>query len=50
MKGLQTRWFVLDPTSGMLEYFEKEEHKRNRARGSVHLAVSKELPVGFESF
>ncbi|XP_064635770.1 oxysterol-binding protein-related protein 11-like [Lineus longissimus] len=38
MKGWQTRWFVLDPTSGMLEYFEKEEHKRNRARGSVHLA------------
>lgn len=22
MKGWQTRWFLLDPDSGMLEYFE----------------------------
>ncbi|XP_064601309.1 oxysterol-binding protein-related protein 11-like, partial [Liolophura sinensis] len=38
MKGWQYRWFVLDPESGMLEYFEKEEHKKQRARASVHLA------------
>ncbi|KAK3790351.1 hypothetical protein RRG08_008053 [Elysia crispata] len=39
MKGFQYRWFVLDPDSGMLEYFEKEEYKKQRPRGSVHLAV-----------
>ncbi|GFR75767.1 oxysterol-binding protein [Elysia marginata] len=40
MKGFQYRWFVLDPDSGMLEYFEKEEHKKQRPRGSVHLAAA----------
>nr|KAG5698631.1 hypothetical protein BaRGS_003145 [Batillaria attramentaria] len=40
MKGWQTRWFILDPESGMLEYFEKEEHKKQRPRGSVHLAAA----------
>ncbi|XP_052800561.1 oxysterol-binding protein-related protein 11-like isoform X2 [Mya arenaria] len=38
MKGWQPRWFLLDPDSGMLEYFEKEEHKKHRPRGSIHLA------------
>ncbi|XP_052215896.1 oxysterol-binding protein-related protein 11-like isoform X3 [Dreissena polymorpha] len=40
MKGWQPRWFLLDPDSGMLEYFEKEEHKKQRARGSIHLAAA----------
>ncbi|ELT92046.1 hypothetical protein CAPTEDRAFT_227574 [Capitella teleta] len=39
MKGWQYRWFTLDPESGRLDYFEKEEHKRlQRPRGSIHLA------------
>lgn len=38
MKGWQYRWFVMDADSGMLEYFEKEEHKKQRPRGYVHLA------------
>ncbi|XP_070199247.1 oxysterol-binding protein-related protein 11-like isoform X2 [Littorina saxatilis] len=40
MKGWQTRWFLLEPDSGMLEYFEKEEHKKQRPRGCVHLAAA----------
>jgi len=40
VKGFQYRYFVLDPTSGLLEYFEKEEHKKQRPRGSVHLAAA----------
>lgn len=39
-KGWQFRWFVLDPESGMLEYFEKEEQKKQRPRGYVQLAAS----------
>ncbi|KAK3101850.1 hypothetical protein FSP39_006794 [Pinctada imbricata] len=39
-KGWQYRWFVLDPVSGMLEYFEKEEHKKQRPRGCIHLAAA----------
>ncbi|XP_033751358.1 oxysterol-binding protein-related protein 11-like isoform X1 [Pecten maximus] len=39
-KGWQFRWFVLDPDSGMLEYFEKEEQKKQRPRGYVQLAAS----------
>ncbi|XP_078334973.1 oxysterol-binding protein-related protein 11-like isoform X2 [Crassostrea virginica] len=38
VKGWQYRWFVMDAESGMLEYFEKEEHKKQRPRGYVHLA------------
>ncbi|XP_055996050.1 oxysterol-binding protein-related protein 11-like isoform X2 [Ostrea edulis] len=38
MKGWQFRWFVMDTESGMLEYFEKEEHKKQRPRGYVHLS------------
>ncbi|XP_077866414.1 oxysterol-binding protein-related protein 11-like [Saccoglossus kowalevskii] len=38
MKGWQHRWFVLDPESGVLEYYvNHEENKKHRARGSVHL-------------
>ncbi|XP_059144040.1 oxysterol-binding protein-related protein 11-like isoform X2 [Physella acuta] len=40
VKGFQYRWFVLNPDSGMLEYFEKEEHKKLRPRGSIHLAAA----------
>ncbi|XP_074659923.1 oxysterol-binding protein-related protein 11-like isoform X2 [Tubulanus polymorphus] len=38
MKGWQYRWFTLDPDTGYFEYYEKEEYKKNRPRGSVHLA------------
>ena len=44
-KGWQYRWFVLDSESGMLEYFEKEEHKKQRPRGFIHLAVSSNINV-----
>ncbi|KAL5007603.1 hypothetical protein ScPMuIL_016409 [Solemya velum] len=40
MKGWQYRWFLLDPYSGMLDYFEKEEHKKQKPRGSVYLAAA----------
>ncbi|KAH9523565.1 Oxysterol-binding protein- protein 11 [Bulinus truncatus] len=40
VKGFQYRWFVLNPDSGTLEYFEKEEHKKFKARGSIHLAAA----------
>ncbi|CAL1535992.1 unnamed protein product [Lymnaea stagnalis] len=40
VKGFQYRWFVLNPESGLLEYFEKEEHKKMRPRGSIHLAAA----------
>ncbi|XP_013092942.2 oxysterol-binding protein-related protein 11-like isoform X1 [Biomphalaria glabrata] len=40
VKGYQYRWFVLNPESGTLEYFEKEEHKKLKPRGSIHLAAA----------
>ncbi|CAH1785496.1 unnamed protein product [Owenia fusiformis] len=49
MKGWQYRFFVLDPMSGLLEYFEKEEHKRQRPRGSVYLAGSVIAPSDEDS-
>ncbi|XP_025086490.1 oxysterol-binding protein-related protein 11-like isoform X3 [Pomacea canaliculata] len=49
MKGWQTRWFLMDPESGMLEYFEKEEHKKQRPRGSVHLAAAVVSPSDEDS-
>ncbi|RUS77935.1 hypothetical protein EGW08_014309 [Elysia chlorotica] len=49
MKGYQYRWFVLDPDSGMFEYFEKEEHKKQRPRGSVHLAAAVVSPSDEDS-
>ncbi|XP_076471289.1 oxysterol-binding protein-related protein 11-like isoform X2 [Babylonia areolata] len=49
MKGWQTRWFMLDPDSGMLEYFEKEEHKKHRPRGCVHLAAAVVSPSDEDS-
>ncbi|XP_041366890.1 oxysterol-binding protein-related protein 11-like [Gigantopelta aegis] len=49
MKGWQFRWFVLDPVSGALEYFEKEEHKKQRPRGCIHLAAAVVSPSDEDS-
>ncbi|VDP41256.1 unnamed protein product [Schistosoma curassoni] len=38
MKGYQYRWFVIDPDSGRIEYYEKEDHKRSlKPRGALSL-------------
>jgi hypothetical protein len=39
VKGWQHRWFVLSPDNATLEYYEKEEHKNQRPRGALNLAV-----------
>ncbi|KAL3842770.1 hypothetical protein ACJMK2_020756 [Sinanodonta woodiana] len=49
MKGWQTRWFVLDPESGFLEYYEKEEHKKQKPRGVINLAASLVVPSDEDS-
>ncbi|CAG2205288.1 ORP9_10_11 [Mytilus edulis] len=49
MKGWQHRWFLLDPQSGMLEYFEKEEYKKQRPRGFLHLAAAVICPSDEDS-
>ncbi|KAF5398138.1 hypothetical protein PHET_08111 [Paragonimus heterotremus] len=42
VKGYQYRWCVVDPDSGTVEYYEKEEHKRSgRPRGTLNLTVSR---------
>ncbi|XP_066996822.2 oxysterol-binding protein-related protein 11 isoform X2 [Anabrus simplex] len=38
MKGWQYRWFILDPETGVLDYFLNESERKQRPRGSVHLA------------
>ena len=40
VKGWQYRWFVLTPERVMLEYFEREEYKNQRPRGTISLVVS----------
>ncbi|XP_049805840.1 oxysterol-binding protein-related protein 11-like isoform X2 [Schistocerca nitens] len=40
VKGWQYRWFVLNPESGTLNYYLNETEKRQRPRGSVHLAAA----------
>ncbi|XP_069693111.1 oxysterol-binding protein-related protein 11-like isoform X2 [Periplaneta americana] len=40
MKGWQFRWFVLDPETGVLDYFLNESERKQRPRGSVHLAAA----------
>lgn len=38
MKGWQPRWFVLNPDTGILDYYmQAEDTKRSRPRGSIHL-------------
>lgn len=38
MKGWQYRWFVLYPEAGILHYYLNESERKQRPRGSVHLA------------
>ncbi|VDP64709.1 unnamed protein product [Schistosoma mattheei] len=41
MKGYQYRWFVIDPDSGRIEYYEKEDHKRSlKPRGALSLIIA----------
>nr|CAD7600047.1 unnamed protein product [Timema genevievae] len=40
MKGWQYRWFVLVPEAGVLSYYLNETERRQRPRGSVHLAAA----------
>ncbi|MCL4125044.1 UNVERIFIED_CONTAM: hypothetical protein GTU68_030899, partial [Idotea baltica] len=38
VKGWQSRWFILDPERGSLEYYLSEGDKYEKARGSIQLA------------
>lgn len=38
VKGWQYRWFILDPETGLLDYFLNDGEHKQRPRGSVHLA------------
>ncbi|XP_078661676.1 oxysterol-binding protein-related protein 11-like isoform X3 [Branchiostoma floridae x Branchiostoma belcheri] len=49
MKGWQYRWFVLDPNSGVLDYYVNEESKKQRPRGSLQLAGSVMSPSDEDS-
>ncbi|GLH14142.1 Oxysterol-binding protein [Gryllus bimaculatus] len=40
MKGWQYRWFILDPETGYLEYYLNETERKQKPRGSVHLAAA----------
>ncbi|PSN52038.1 Oxysterol-binding protein-related protein 11 [Blattella germanica] len=40
MKGWQFRWFVLDPESGVLDYYLNHTERNQRPRGSVQLAAA----------
>jgi len=43
VKGWQYRWFVLEPTTGMLEYYLLED-RSGKCRGSQHMAQAVVLP------
>ncbi|XP_078661674.1 oxysterol-binding protein-related protein 11-like isoform X1 [Branchiostoma floridae x Branchiostoma belcheri] len=47
--GWQYRWFVLDPNSGVLDYYVNEESKKQRPRGSLQLAGSVMSPSDEDS-
>lgn len=38
VKGWQYRWFILDPETGILDYYVNDSQRKQRPRGSVHLA------------
>ncbi|PAA85385.1 hypothetical protein BOX15_Mlig007113g2 [Macrostomum lignano] len=46
VKGFQPRWFVLNAETGALEYYEKEEYKRQgqRSRGELQLTFATVVP------
>ncbi|KAK4470208.1 hypothetical protein MN116_005784 [Schistosoma mekongi] len=50
MKGYQYRWFVIDPDSGRMEYYEKEDHKRSlKPRGALNLIYASICPSDEDS-
>ncbi|CAH8563735.1 unnamed protein product [Schistosoma guineensis] len=50
MKGYQYRWFVIDPDSGRIEYYEKEDHKRSlKPRGALSLIYASICPSDEDS-
>jgi len=50
VKGWQNRWFVLNPNSGMLEYYMSESEKKMRPRSSLHLAGAMIVPSEEDSY
>ncbi|CAH8573256.1 unnamed protein product [Heterobilharzia americana] len=50
VKGYQYRWFVIDPDSGRIEYYEKEDHKRSlKPRGGLNLIYASVCPSDEDS-
>lgn len=50
VKGYQYRWVVVDPDTGVLEYYEKEDHKRlSKPRGCVSLVYATVWPSDEDS-
>ncbi|KAL7062313.1 hypothetical protein AAHC03_0926 [Spirometra sp. Aus1] len=50
VKGYQYRWVVIDPDNGVLEYYEKEDHKRiSKPRGCVSLTYATVWPSDEDS-
>uniref|UniRef100_A0A5K3FA39 PH domain-containing protein n=2 Tax=Mesocestoides corti TaxID=53468 RepID=A0A5K3FA39_MESCO len=50
MKGYQYRWVVVDSATGLLEYYEREEHKRyQKPRGCVNLVFATVCPSDEDS-
>ncbi|BHF59893.1 Oxysterol-binding protein-related protein 11 [Sparganum proliferum] len=50
VKGYQYRWVVIDPDNGVLEYYEKEDHKRiSKPRGCVSLVYATVWPSDEDS-
>ncbi|KAL1129920.1 hypothetical protein AAG570_012864 [Ranatra chinensis] len=40
MKGWQFRWFILDPKTGVLNYYLNENERKQQPRGWVHLEAA----------
>jgi len=40
MKGWQFRWFILDPKTGILNYYLNEHERKQQPRGWVHLEAA----------
>ncbi|EUB64621.1 Oxysterol-binding protein-related protein [Echinococcus granulosus] len=50
MKGFQYRWIVVESTNGVLEYYEREEHKKfQKPRSSVSLLFATVCPSDEDS-
>ncbi|XP_066964552.1 oxysterol-binding protein-related protein 11-like isoform X10 [Macrobrachium rosenbergii] len=50
VKGWQSRWFILNPETGTLEYYLSESDKHERARGSIQLAGAVISPSDEDSY